>query len=54
MPKNVVVRKTLKKWRKQLENNGIFAIIEDAVRLPYKDLFEMIEEGRIKVNNIIG
>lgn len=46
---NEALRKTLKKWSKRLENNGIFAIVEDAVRSPYKDLFEMIEEGKIKV-----
>lgn len=49
---NKTLKETLKKWANQLENNGVIAIIEDAGRPSYKDLFNTIEGGTVKVNGM--
>lgn len=49
---NKTLKETLKKWADRLENSGVIAIIEDAGRTPFKDLFDMIEEGTVKVNGM--
>jgi len=46
------LEKTLGKWAERLKDGGIFAIIEDANRPAYKNFFDMIEEGTIKVGEM--
>lgn len=49
---NETLKETLKKWTDQLEDGGILAIVEDADRSPYKSLFDVIGEGKIKVGGM--
>lgn len=46
------IKRTLKKWTNQLKDGGVLAVVEDASRSSYKDLFKMIEEGEMKVEKM--